>query len=163
MVDRQSAWAATSLARSRARTGLGAAAKRGTILRRLEIHPLIWLRGYPLVLPTLLIAIAALMYMLQVNQSSLSDFRLQSLQNEQTQKAGEYAQYAAALDRLTSCQHVCSVALNKLHMDHPNLTSALWINVQLPVEYPRLPKQPAVQTGPLSWLQDAATAVRNSL
>lgn len=122
-----------------------------------------WLRANPLVAPTLLAALAALMYMFQVNGAAMLDYRLQSLVEAQARASGQYAQAAAEMDRLSSCSRVCAIATRRFRMDQPVLTSALWLTVRLPSSLPVLPKEPAVRTGSLVWLRQAERAIGDSL
>jgi hypothetical protein len=110
-----------------------------------------------------LLALAALTYLLQVNQGALLDLSLQGLHIEQTQRDGQLGILAARWDHLLSCERVCSIAVAKYKMIHPDLTSALWLKVRLPVSMPALPRHAAVHVGALSWLEEAATTVRKSL
>ena len=103
------------------------------------------------------------MYMLQVNQGQMLDFQLSALEAQQTQLNGAYAQDAARMDSLVSCERVCAIAAQRLHMDHPNLTSALWITVELPPSIPLVPQRPVFHTGPLSWIENALDTIGKSL
>ena len=128
-----------------------------------NVHPILWLRTYPLVLPVMLLAVSGLVYMLQVNEADSLNFTLSQLQYQQMLNSGRYATLAAEYDSLTSCQRVCTEATAKLGMTHADLTQALWITVQLPRHTLRIPTEPTYQTGPKTWIQSAWAALKDSL
>jgi hypothetical protein len=122
-----------------------------------------WNRQYPLIIPTILLALAALMYMLQVNEGALAALTLQDLHGKEAQTNGQLAHLVAIWDQERSCDRVCTIAVAKYGMVHPDLTSALWLKVHVPPALPTLPKHQPVHTGAFVWLEKAATTVRKSL
>lgn len=164
MLQRQSTWTASRGVRARRHSRRLPVVRIPSISNiRAEINPIGLIRSYPLVIPTILLALSALMYMLQVNEGQLLDLRLQSAQSQQAQQNGIYAQLAVQMDKILSCNHICPMARNKLDMARPGLRDQIGISVRIPRSLPRLPRQPVIHTGALWWMDQALKAVEGSL
>lgn len=110
-----------------------------------------------------LVSLAALLYLLQVNQGSWIEFNLQQEAGVQTGLNAVNALRLVQKDKLVAAARIDSVATTQLHMVHPSLSAALWLRVQVPATAPTMPREPTVPTGPLTWIQQAARALQESL
>jgi hypothetical protein len=163
-IEQELGWTSHARARVRSNDGSAALARAATAIRtRVRVRPMEWLAAYPLVAPVVLLAVAGLMYMLQVNQTDNLNFTLSQLQTEQSLSSSKYANDVAQLDKRTSCERICTIAATRLNMVHADLTRSIWLTVRLPAAAPHLARMQPIPTGPLPWLESAAQAVRDSL
>jgi cell division protein FtsL len=129
----------------------------------IEIHPLRLILSYRLASATVLMSMAVLMYLLQVNQGAWIDFRLEQAGSQATQLNARLAQLLAERDRLMAASRIDTVAATRLHMQQPSLNSAVWLTVRLPRDIPTPSHEPQVRTGPLEWLRRAIVEIRDNL
>jgi cell division protein FtsL len=138
-------------------------AKTGFLSTRIAVNPVRLPANYRLAASTILMSLAVLMYLLQVNHGAWIDFQLGKASGEETLLNARIAQLLVEKDRLLAASRIDTLATSKLHMRQPSLNSALWLRVRLPARFPTAKHEPSLQTGPLVWLRHAATVVRDSL
>lgn len=152
MVEQQTTWPGGRTARTTTRA-------RPTLRPRLrvnvQVHPLQIVLRYRLVSATVMVSIALLMYLFQVNQGAWIDFRLSEAKASLTQENAVMAGALVRKDDLFSASRVDTIAITHLHMKRSSLKSALWLTVELPKTVPHPAQEPIVKTGPLPWLRHA--------
>ena len=136
---------------------------RVSSLPRIRVHPIQWALQYRLASILALLGLAMFVYVLQVNEAAQIDYGLTNVRVQQAQNRARMANLLVVQDRLRSESRIDSIAVGKLHMIIPPLNSALWRTVTVPSRIPTPPKEPAVRTGPLSWLEHAGVVIRDSL
>ncbi|GEM_PF-4018071 len=128
-----------------------------------RFNPIAWALGYPVALATVLISVAALTYLLQVNEASWLQFDLNNASVQQSQLNATNALLLVQKDRLLAEQRIDTIATTKLKMQHPSLDTALWLQVTIRQRPPTVPREPVVRTGPLVWMRHAVSVIENSL
>lgn len=129
----------------------------------LGIHPRQWVLEYPAAVATVLLCVSLLVYLLQVNQASWLQFNLTQASVTQSRLNAVNAHLLVQKDALLAESRIDSIATTKLHMEHPSLSTAIWLHVRIPPTVPAAPHQPAIQSSPLSWMENAITTVGDSL
>lgn len=135
----------------------------GRIRIPFNVHPLRWARGSPVPFATVLLSLAVLIYLFQVNKASWLEFNLNQTTIQQTKLNAITAHLLVQKDALLAESRIDAVASSKLHMRHPSLNSALWLKVSVPATVPRIPPSRRVSTGPLDWMRHAVQTIRESL
>ncbi len=116
-----------------------------------------------MVLATLLVSFAVILYLVQANASTAMQMELNQIRADRSQLNAVNAQLLVQADGLKAEHRINSLATTKLHMQSPSLASALWLTVTVKPKTPRMPAPPRLQTGPLNWMETTWQEIRDSL
>jgi hypothetical protein len=132
-------------------------------LPTVRIQPRKWVRANPILVAIALSFVAAIMYLLQSNLAAWHQMQINQAAFEQRNLNAIQDHLYARYYRLTAVTRVTSIATKRLGMEPAAFNNAVWLAIRVPHKVPHMPLPPAVQTGPLVWMQHAVTVVRNSL
>jgi hypothetical protein len=121
-----------------------------------------------LMLATCFVAGAAVLYLAQASQTSVMEFNISELQQQELQLSLRSADLHGTATNLQSFTRIGNLATNQLHMIRPAPSATIWIHPVVPwvpaSPLPEASRARAVQESqPLSWMRNFISFVAASL
>jgi cell division protein FtsL len=121
-----------------------------------------------LMLATVLVAIAFLLYLAQASQASVIDLNIGYLQAESAQLNVENTNLRTTAATFRSTQRISLAAINHLHMVQPDMAHTVWVRAAFPTVAPPIDggadsRRAQQRSQPLAWTRRLVSFVRASL